>query len=112
MQQLLFLGVAYKPDIDDPRESPALLVMEECAKKRANVLYHDPYIRECMDDNGKKWIGTDLTDKLLEQADCVVFTTNHSCFDIEHIVAKSSLVVDLRNAVKSVHIEDGKVFKL
>ena len=77
-----------------------------------NVLYHDPYIPECIDDSGKKWVGTDLTDKLLEQADCVVFTTNHSCFDIEHIVEKSTLVVDLRNAVKSVHIEDGKVFKL
>ena len=109
---ILFLGVAYKPDIDDPRESPALLVMEECAKKRANVLYHDPYIPECIDDHGKKWVGTDLTDALLSKADCVVFTTNHSCFDIEHIVAKSSLVVDLRNAVKSVHIEDDKVFKL
>ena len=109
---ILFLGVAYKPDIDDPRESPALLVMEECAKKRANVLYHDPYIHECIDDNGKKWVGTDLTDALLAKADCVVFTTNHSCFDIEHIVEKSTLVVDLRNAVKTVHIEDGKVFKL
>ncbi|UTC58655.1 nucleotide sugar dehydrogenase [Treponema sp. OMZ 305] len=109
---ILFLGVAYKPDIDDPRESPALLVMEECAKKRANVLYHDPYISECIDDHGKKWIGTDLTDALLSKADCVVFTTNHSCFDIEHIVEKSTLVVDLRNAVKTVHIEDGKVFKL
>ena len=109
---ILFLGVAYKPDIDDPRESPALLVMEECAKKRANVLYHDPYIPECIDDHGKKWVGTDLTDALLAKVDCVVFTTNHSCFDIEHIVAKSSLVVDLRNAVKSVHIEDDKVFKL
>ena len=109
---ILFLGVAYKPDIDDPRESPALLVMEECAKKRANVLYHDPYIPECIDDHGKQWIGTDLTDALLEKADCVVFTTNHSCFNIEHIVEKSTLVVDLRNAVKTVHIEDGKVFKL
>ena len=109
---ILFLGVAYKPDIDDPRESPALLVMEECAKKRANVIYHDPYIKECIDDNGKKWIGTDLNDELLKKADCVVFTTNHSCFDVEHIVEKSSLVVDLRNAVKTVHIESEKVFKL
>ena len=109
---ILFLGVAYKPDIDDPRESPALLVMEECAKKRANVLYHDPYIPECIDDHGKKWSGTDLNDAILSKADCVVFTTNHSCFDIEYIVEKSTLVVDLRNAVKAVHIEDGKVFKL
>ncbi len=109
---ILFLGVAYKPDIDDPRESPALLVMEECAKKKANVIYHDPYISECIDDNGKKWVGVKLTDDLLQRADCVVFTTNHSCFDVEHIVERAGLVVDLRNAVKTVHIENDKVFKL
>ncbi|AGT42704.1 nucleotide sugar dehydrogenase [Treponema pedis] len=109
---ILFLGVAYKPDIDDPRESPALLVMEECAKKKADVIYHDPYISECMDDNGKKWVGVKLTDDLLQRADCVVFTTNHSCFDVEHIVERAGLVVDLRNAVKTVHIENDKVFKL
>ena len=86
--------------------------MEECAKKKANVIYHDPYIKECIDDNGKKWIGTDLNDELLKKVDCVVFTTNHSCFDVENIVEKSSLVVDLRNAVKTVHIESEKVFKL
>ncbi|WP_024467363.1 nucleotide sugar dehydrogenase [Treponema pedis] len=109
---ILFLGVAYKPDIDDPRESPALLVMEECAKKKANVIYYDPYISECIDDNGKKWVGVKLTDDLLQRADCVVFTTNHSCFDVEHIVESAGLVVDLRNAVKTVHIENDKVFKL
>lgn len=109
---ILFLGVAYKPDIDDPRESPALLVMEECAKKKANVIYYDPYISECIDDNGKKWVGVKLTDDLLQRADCVVFTTNHSCFDVEHIVERAGLVVDLRNAVKTVHIENDKVFKL
>ncbi len=109
---ILFLGVAYKADIDDARESPALLVMEECAKKRANVLYHDPYIPEVVDEHGKKWTATALTDELLESADCVVFTTAHSCFDIEHIVEKAKLVVDLKNMVKGVNIENGKVFKL
>ena len=109
---VLFLGVAYKPDIDDPRESPALLVMHEVAKKGANVLYHDPYIPEVVDEYGKKWVGVELTDEIIEKADCVVFTTNHSCFDVDHIVEKAKLVVDLRNAVKRVHIEDGKVFKL
>ena len=54
---VLFLGVAYKPDIDDPRESPALLVMDAVAKKGANVVYHDPYIAEVMDDHGHKWVG-------------------------------------------------------
>jgi UDP-N-acetyl-D-glucosamine dehydrogenase len=109
---VLFLGVAYKPDIDDPRESPALLVMEQVAKKGANVIYHDPFIPEVVDENGHKWIGVELTDKLISEADCVVFTTNHSCFDVEHIVEKAKLVVDTRNAVKRVNIEDGKVFKL
>jgi len=109
---ILFLGVAYKPDIDDPRESPALLVMEAVARKGAKVLYHDPYIPEVADDHGKTWKGVELTDEILSSADCVVFTTNHACFDVERIVEKAKLVVDTRNAVKRVHIEDGKVFKL
>jgi UDP-N-acetyl-D-glucosamine dehydrogenase len=109
---ILFLGVAYKADIDDSRESPALLVMELVAHKGAKVLYHDPFIPEVMDDLGQKWVSMELTDKALEEADCVVFTTNHACFDVDRIVSKARLVVDTRNAVKRVHIEDGKVFKL
>jgi UDP-N-acetyl-D-glucosamine dehydrogenase len=109
---VLFLGVAYKPDIDDARESPALLVMEQVAKKGATVLYHDPYVPEVIDELGRRYESVDLTDELLAKADCVVFTTNHSCFDTERIVAKAQLVVDTRNAVRQVAIEDGKVFKL
>jgi UDP-N-acetyl-D-glucosamine dehydrogenase len=109
---VLFLGVAYKPDIDDPRESPALLVMDLVAKKGANVLYFDPFIPEVRDEHGKTYKSVALTDELLENADCVVFTTNHSCFDVKHIVEKAKLVVDTRNAVKDVSIEDEKVFKL
>lgn len=109
---ILFLGVAYKPDIDDARESPALEVMSLVAHKGAKVLYHDPYITEVTDEHGRHWQGVELTDELLGSADCVVFTTNHSCFDVEHIVEKASLVVDMRNAVKRVSIENGKVFKL
>jgi UDP-N-acetyl-D-glucosamine dehydrogenase len=109
---ILFLGVAYKPDIDDARESPALLVMEQVARKGATVLYHDPYIPEVTDEHGRHYESVELTDGLLAKADCVVFTTNHSCFDAEHIVAKAQLVVDTRNVVKWVTIEDGKVFKL
>jgi UDP-N-acetyl-D-glucosamine dehydrogenase len=109
---VLFLGVAYKPDIDDPRESPALLVMEQVAKKGASVSYHDPYIPEAVDEHGHVWTGVALSDEALAQADCVVFTTNHACFDVDRIVAKAKLIVDTRNAVKRVHIEDGKVYKL
>jgi len=109
---VLFLGVAYKPDIDDPRESPALLVMEQVKRKGANVIYHDPYISEVTDDHGNSYKGTELTDELLSSADCVVITTNHSCFDAKHIKEKAKLIVDMRNVIKSVAIEDGKVFKL
>ena len=76
---ILFLGVAYKPDIDDPRESPALLVMEQVAKKGSIVQYHDPYIPQVTDEHGHTYTGVDLTDEILEKADCVVFTTNHKC---------------------------------
>jgi len=109
---ILFLGVAYKPDIDDARESPALLVMEQVKKKGANVLYHDPYIAEVTDDHGNHYTGSELTDELITSADCVVFTTNHSCFDAKWIAEKAKLIVDMRNVVKHVAIEDEKVFKL
>lgn len=109
---ILFLGVAYKPDIDDARESPALLVMEQVAKKGAKVLFHDPYIDTVKDGHGTEHAGVPLTDEILRAADCVVFTTNHSCFDVEDIVSKARLVVDTRNAVKSVAIENEKVYKL
>ena len=109
---ILFLGIAYKPDIDDPRESPALLVMEQVARKGAKVIYHDPYISEVTDEHGHYYKGVELTDEIIAGADCVVFTTNHKCFDVDHIISKAQLVVDTRNAVKNVAIEDGKVFKL
>lgn len=110
--KILFMGIAYKPNIDDARESPALLVMQEVAKKGSVVLYHDPYIDEVKDEKGNYYKGEQLTDELLASVDCVVFTTNHDCFDVEHIVEKSKLVVDTRNAVKNVQIETDKVFKL
>jgi UDP-N-acetyl-D-glucosamine dehydrogenase len=109
---ILFLGIAYKPNIDDARESPALLVMEQVARKGAKVLYHDPYIPEIVDEHGRAYKGVILTDEIISNADCVVFTTNHSCFNVESIVDKAQLVVDTRNAVKSVAIETEKVFKL
>jgi UDP-N-acetyl-D-glucosamine dehydrogenase len=109
---VLFLGIAYKPDIDDARESPALLVMEQVAKKGAKVSYHDPYIPEVVDKYGKHYESTDLTDELLARVDCIVFTTNHSCFDVERIITKAQLVVDTRNVIKQVAIENEKIFKL
>jgi UDP-N-acetyl-D-glucosamine dehydrogenase len=110
---ILFLGVAYKPDIADARESPALAIMEQVKRKGALVIYYDPFVSEVYDEHGNYYKSLDLlTDKVMEEADCVVFTTNHSCFDVKHIVEKSHLIIDLRNTVKGVKIENGKVIKL
>ncbi|QQO09824.1 nucleotide sugar dehydrogenase [Breznakiella homolactica] len=109
---ILFLGVAYKPDIDDARESPALLVIEQVARKGAIIKYHDPYVSYIKDKAGNQYNSVELSDKVIQNADCVVFTTNHKVFDVDYIVKNASLVVDMRNCVKSVAIEDGKVFKL
>jgi UDP-N-acetyl-D-glucosamine dehydrogenase len=109
---ILFLGVAYKPDINDARESPALLVMEQVAKKGSKVLYHDPYIPEVTDEHGAHYKSVELTGEVFENADCVVFTTNHSCFDVEDIAEKARLIVDTRNVLKHVSIETDRVFKL
>lgn len=109
---ILFLGVAYKADIDDPRESPALAVMEDVARKGAEVFFHDPYITEVVTESGRRYTGSPLTKELLRNVDCAVISTAHKALDIDLVLANAALVVDLRNAVKSVHIEDGKVFKL
>jgi UDP-N-acetyl-D-glucosamine dehydrogenase len=109
---ILFIGIAYKADIDDARESPALRIMAEVARKGGKVLYHDPYIPEVTNEDGNHYTSVILNDKLIGLVDCVVFTTNHSCFDAEHIAKKAKLLVDTRNAVKSVSIETEKVFKI
>ncbi len=107
--RLIFLGVAYKSDIDDPRESPALKIMDEASRKGGIVYYHDPYIPAVETGDKRKYESVRLTDDLFSDADCFIITTDHSCFDIPDIVKRAKLVVDLRNAVK----ETGeKIYKL
>ena len=107
--KILFLGVAYKPDIEDERESPALKIMDEVVKKKGEVMYHDPFIPEVTTDEGRRFESVELTDALLKTVDCVVFTTNHGSFDGEDIAKKAQLTVDLRNMVK---VATDKVYKL
>ncbi|MDR0606130.1 MAG: nucleotide sugar dehydrogenase [Bacteroidales bacterium] len=109
---ILFLGIAYKPDINDARESPALLVIEQVERKGAVVHYHDPYIQEVMSENGKRYTSVELSEDIITNADCVVITTNHTCFDIPFIVEKAKLIVDTRNAIKNISIENKTIFKL
>jgi len=109
---ILALGVAYKRDIDDVRESPALDVMALLLKKGGRVTYHDPYAP--LIDGGHWTGGVDmasqpLTLEALAAADCVVILTDHRQFNYDEIVQHSRLVVDTRNAIKTQH---QNVFKL
>ncbi len=107
--KILFLGVAYKPDINDERESPAIKIIDEVIKKGGNVCYHDPFIPTITTEKGSCLKSVDLTGTKLLEADCVVITTNHSSFDVGFIEEKSRLIVDLRNAIKEA---SEKVYKL
>lgn len=102
------LGVAYKADIDDLRESPALDVMHLLQAKGAVVSYTDPYIPEL------KYDGLDLSscdpEVACEAADCVVIITNHKCFLYDAIVERSRLIVDTRNALRGYRSE--KIIRL
>lgn len=109
--KILFLGVAYKPDISDERESPALKVMDETARKMADVMYHDPFIPEITTDAGRNYQSVALTDDLIQGVDCVVFCTKHTVFDVARIVKNAKLVVDFRNITKGID-GAGKIFRL
>ena len=103
--KVLVLGVAYKRDIDDLRESPALTIIKLLQKEGAQVSYHDPYFPTI--GKGRKY---DLQMKRtpleqLEQYDCVLIVTDHSDYDYQRIVRESQLVVDTRNATKGIRSE-------
>jgi len=106
--KILFLGVAYKPNIDDERESPALKIIDEVSKKGGLASYHDPYI-ESIKAQDYTYQSVKLTKEILNEADCVVIATNHTVFDIDFIVENSKLIVDLRNATKE---KSQKIYKL
>jgi len=98
--KVLFLGVAYKPNIDDSRESPALEIMDITAHKGGAVSYHDPYISQVRTNEGRVFTSADMSAEALAKADVVVLTTNHKAFDVDFIKKHANLIVDLRNMVK------------
>ncbi len=95
---ILALGVAYKSNVSDTRESPALEVVAGLIEKGALVSYSDPYVPR-IEMRGEVLVSAELTPQLLQSMDCVVILTPHSLFDYSVVVAESSLVVDCRNAL-------------
>jgi UDP-N-acetyl-D-glucosamine dehydrogenase len=107
--KILFLGVAYKPNINDERESPALDIMDVTAHKGGVVSYHDPYIPSVKTNEGRTFSSLDLSAETLAKVDCIVLTTNHKDFDVGFIKNHAKLIVDLRNMIEE---GTGKVVKL
>ena len=100
--KVLVLGVAYKADIDDYRESPALNVIDHLNEQGAQTTFYDPYIPEYK-HKGAVHVGEkELTDEMLKQADIVIICTAHACFDYDRIQKLSKEVFDTRNAMKDV----------
>ena len=100
--KVLVLGVAYKKDIDDLRESPSLTIIELLQKQGAQVSYHDPYFKFV--GRGRKY-DLQMTCASLEnlgEYDCVLIVTDHSDYDYPRIVREAQLVVDTRNATKGI----------
>ena len=109
--RILVLGTAYKPDIDDLRESPALDVIGLLLLKGAAVSYHDPYIPVIRHDD---WVLTSVADYLAEASavDVVVIVTNHSSYDYAALYDASALIVDTRNALRTHGKKVAKVVRL
>jgi len=108
--RVLILGVAYKRDIDDFRESPAIEIIDELGHLGAQVDFYDPHIGEFIEE-GKVHTGIANLDEL-ESYDVAVVTTNHTAFDWDDIVARAKLVVDTRNALKGIRHDRAKIVKL
>jgi UDP-N-acetyl-D-glucosamine dehydrogenase len=110
---ILILGVAYKKDVDDARESPALAIMELLQKKGATLLYHDPFIPSLplFRKYHFKLKSSPLTEKVLRRTDAVVVVTDHSQIDYAWVVKHAPLVIDSRNVTKGLDRWKKKIVK-
>jgi UDP-N-acetyl-D-glucosamine dehydrogenase len=113
--KVLLLGMAYKKDVDDPRESPGFELLDLLLKKGAVVSYNDPHIPAL--PKMRHWPhlapmkSVPLTPEVLSAQDCVLIATDHSAYDYPSIVAQSRLVVDTRNATRQVKDGRSKIVK-
>lgn len=99
--KIMVVGIAYKPDVKDIRESPALDIIELLARKDAEVSFNDPYVPS-FDYLEQHWKSQPVSEKLLKEQDCVIITTDHSNYDWEFIAKNAKLIFDTRNATKGL----------
>jgi UDP-N-acetyl-D-glucosamine dehydrogenase len=106
---VLALGVAYKPDVSDLRESPALEIIARLRKSGAEVSFHDPYVASITLEDGTTMHSISLDDNHLAEADIVVVITDHSSYAWEVVARHAELILDTRNALKGI---PGNVIRL
>lgn len=109
--KILILGLSYKENVGDMRESPAIDILEELLKMEAEVNYNDPYIPKFTIHN-KTFISSPISSSFLQQVDCVVIVTNHHNYDYNLIVDNTKLVIDTRNATKNVEKNRERIVKI
>ena len=113
--RILILGLAYKPNVDDERQSPSYVLMELLQRRQAEVDYYDPYVpvikstREHAQFAGKRSV--EWNRATVEKYDVVLIATNHSCFNYRELADWSQCIVDTRNAMASIGVNSGKVWK-
>lgn len=112
--RILVLGIAYKKDINDVRETPALKIINYLQKKQAEVVYHDPYVPglRLTEERGSYLKCIKLTEEELARADCVLIVTDHTCLDYQWITDHARLILDTRNATKKVQRGREKITKI
>jgi UDP-N-acetyl-D-glucosamine dehydrogenase len=109
--KVLVLGVAYKKDIDDIRESPALDVIRRLETRGATVTYHDPHIPSFRED-GHEMVGVSFSDAVLDAADAVVVITDHAAVDYQRVADRAGLVIDSRNVMSRTRAGRARVVTL
>lgn len=110
--RLFVLGVAYKKDVDDWRESPAVKVMDLLRRDGVQIDYHDPHVQSFTGEHGDNYHSIPLSVETLERADAVLVLTNHSDVDYHFVCEHARLVVDTRNATKGARNGRGNVVML
>lgn len=109
--KVVLMGVAYKKDIDDYRESPVIKIVELLENEGAEVIINDPFISSFKHE-GRVFTTQSVDDEVLSSADIVVITTDHTQYDYENIADKAKVVYDTRNAMRDVKNHRDKIYKL
>ena len=103
--RILALGVAYKPDVGDIRESPSIRVMEQLSRRGAKIAFHDPFVDSVV-VNGTDLYRTELSRSAVAEADCVALLTPHHSYDLDWFAEQASLVFDARNSYGAARYEN------